>query len=156
MTSLRFNEAKERVERLRELLNRYTYEYYVLDSPTVSDREFDALMRELEDLENEFPELQSPNSPTKRVGGQVNNGFVQGKHEFPMLSLSNTYSREEISDFVARAERALPDEEELEWVCELKYDGVAISLLYENGKFVRALTRGDGVQGDDVDRKSVV
>ncbi len=150
MTSLRFNEAKERVERLRELLNRYTYEYYVLDSPTVSDREFDALMRELEDLENEFPELQSPNSPTKRVGGQVNNGFVQGKHEFPMLSLSNTYSREEISDFVARAERALPDEEELEWVCELKYDGVAISLLYENGKFVRALTRGDGVQGDDV------
>lgn len=150
MTSLRFNEAKERVERLRELLNRYTYEYYVLDSPTVSDREFDALMRELEDLENEFPELQSPNSPTKRVGGQVNNGFVQGRHEFPMLSLSNTYSREEISDFVARAERALPDEEELEWVCELKYDGVAISLLYENGKFVRALTRGNGVQGDDV------
>ena len=150
MTSLRFNEAKERVERLRELLNRYTYEYYVSDAPTVSDSEFDALMRELEDLENEFPNLQSPNSPTKRVGGQVNKNFIQGKHEFPMLSLSNTYSREEISDFVARAEKALPEEKELEWVCELKYDGVAISLLYENGKFVRALTRGDGVQGDDV------
>ena len=150
MTSLRFNEAKERVERLRELLNRYTYEYYVSDAPTVSDSEFDALMRELEDLEKEFPDLQSPNSPTKRVGGQVNKNFIQGKHEFPMLSLSNTYSREEISDFVARAEKALPEEKELEWVCELKYDGVAISLLYENGKFVRALTRGDGVQGDDV------
>lgn len=150
MTSLRFNEAKERVERLRELLNRYTYEYYVSDAPTVSDSEFDALMRELEDLEKEFPELQSPNSPTKRVGGQVNKNFIQGKHEFPMLSLSNTYSREEISDFVARAEKALPEEKELEWVCELKYDGVAISLLYENGKFVRALTRGDGVHGDDV------
>lgn len=150
MTSLRFNEAKERVERLRELLNRYTYEYYVSDAPTVSDSEFDALMRELEDLEKEFPELQSPNSPTKRVGGQVNKNFIQGKHEFPMLSLSNTYSREEISDFVARAEKALHEEKELEWVCELKYDGVAISLLYENGKFMRALTRGDGVQGDDV------
>lgn len=150
MTSLRFNEAKKRVERLRELLNRYTYEYYVSDAPTVSDSEFDALMRELEDLEKEFPELQSPNSPTKRVGGQVNKNFIQGKHEFPMLSLSNTYSREEISDFVARAEKALPEETELEWVCELKYDGVAISLLYENGKFMRALTRGDGVQGDDV------
>lgn len=150
MTSLRFNEAKKRVERLRELLNRYTYEYYVSDAPTVSDSEFDALMQELEDLEKEFPELQSPNSPTKRVGGQVNKNFIQGKHEFPMLSLSNTYSREEISDFVARAEKALPEETELEWVCELKYDGVAISLLYENGKFMRALTRGDGVQGDDV------
>ena len=150
MTSLRFNEAKERVERLRQLLNRYTYEYYVSDAPTVSDSEFDALMRELEDLEKAFPDLQSPNSPTKRVGGQINKNFIQGKHEFPMLSLSNTYSREEISDFVARAEKALPEQTELEWVCELKYDGVAISLLYENGKFVRALTRGDGIQGDDV------
>ena len=150
MTSLRFNEAKERVERLRQLLNRYTYEYYVSDAPTVSDSEFDALMRELEDLEKAFPNLQSPNSPTKRVGGQINKNFIQGKHEFPMLSLSNTYSREEISDFVARAEKALPEQTELEWVCELKYDGVAISLLYENGKFVRALTRGDGIQGDDV------
>lgn len=150
MTSLRFNEAKERVERLRQLLNRYTYEYYVSDAPTVSDSEFDALMRELEDLEKAFPNLQSSNSPTKRVGGQINKNFIQGKHEFPMLSLSNTYSREEISDFVARAEKALPEQTELEWVCELKYDGVAISLLYENGKFVRALTRGDGIQGDDV------
>lgn len=150
MTSLRFNEAKERVERLRQLLNRYTYEYYVSDATTVSDSEFDALMRELEDLEKAFPNLQSPNSPTKRVGGQINKNFIQGKHEFPMLSLSNTYSREEISDFVARAEKALPEQTELEWVCELKYDGVAISLLYENGKFVRALTRGDGIQGDDV------
>mgnify|MGYP002677508714 FL=1 len=150
MTSLRFNEAKERVERLRQLLNRYTYEYYVSDAPTVSDSEFDALMRELEDLEKAFPNLQSPNSPTKRVGGQINKNFIQGKHEFPMLSLSNTYSREEISDFVTRAEKALPEQTELEWVCELKYDGVAISLLYENGKFVRALTRGDGIQGDDV------
>lgn len=143
------NLIKSRIDELRKLLNRYNYEYYVLDSPTIEDRQFDILMRELEDLEKQYPEFQSPNSPTQRVGGQVNKGFVQAEHSFPMLSLSNTYSKEELIDFVNRTLQLL-EGEKLEWVCELKYDGVAISLLYENGKFVRALTRGDGVKGDDV------
>ena len=100
-------------------------------------------------MEKQYPQFQSPNSPTQRVGGQVNKGFVQAEHSFPMLSLSNTYSKEELIDFVNRTSQLL-DGEKLEWVCELKYDGVAISLLYEEGKFVRALTRGDGVKGDEV------
>ena len=143
------NLIKSKIDELRKLLNRYNYEYYVLDRPTISDMQFDILMRELEDLEHQYPEFQSANSPTQRVGGQVSKGFVQANHSFPMLSLSNTYSKEEIIDFVNRSSQLL-NGEELEWVCELKYDGLAISLLYEDGKFVRALTRGDGVSGDDV------
>ena len=143
------NLIQTKIEELRRQLNRYNYEYYVLDSPTIEDRQFDILMRELEDLEKQYPKFQSPNSPTQRVGGQVNKGFVQAEHSFPMLSLSNTYSKEELIDFVNRTSQLL-DGEKLEWVCELKYDGVAISLLYEEGKFVRALTRGDGVKGDEV------
>lgn len=143
------NLIQTKIEELRRQLNRYNYEYYVLDSPTIEDRQFDILMRELEDLEKQYPQFQSPNSPTQRVGGQVNKGFVQAEHSFPMLSLSNTYSKEELIDFVNRTSQLL-DGEKLEWVCELKYDGVAISLLYEEGKFVRALTRGDGVNGDEV------
>ena len=148
--SLQFKQIEERVEALRKRINRYNYEYYVLDKPTIDDIQFDFLMKELESLEREYPELYDQNSPTMRVGGQINKGFVQGEHNFPMLSLANTYSREEIADFVARTEKALPEESELEWVCELKYDGVAVSLLYENGRFVRALTRGNGLVGDDV------
>ena len=148
--SLQFKQIEERVEALRKRINRYNYEYYVLDKPTIDDIQFDFLMKELESLEREYPQLQDVNSPTMRVGGQINKGFVQGEHNFPMLSLANTYSREEIADFVARTEKALPEESELEWVCELKYDGVAVSLLYENGRFVRALTRGNGLVGDDV------
>ena len=143
------NLIQSKIEELRRQLNRYNYEYYVLDAPTIEDRQFDILMRELEDLEKQYPQFQSPNSPTQRVGGQVNKGFVQAEHSFPMLSLSNTYSKEELIDFVNRTSQLL-DGEKLEWVCELKYDGVAISLLYEEGKFVRALTRGDGVKGDEV------
>ena len=143
------NLIQTKIEELRRQLNRYNYEYYVLDSPTIEDRQFDILMRELEDLEKQYPQFKSPNSPTQRVGGQVNKGFVQAEHSFPMLSLSNTYSKEELIDFVNRTSQLL-DGEKLEWVCELKYDGVAISLLYEEGKFVRALTRGDGVKGDEV------
>ena len=150
MMSLQFKQIEERVESLRKRINRYNYEYYVLDKPTIDDIQFDFLMKELESLEREYPELYDQNSPTMRVGGQINKGFVQGEHNFPMLSLANTYSREEIADFVARTEKALPEESELEWVCELKYDGVAVSLLYENGRFVRALTRGNGLVGDDV------
>lgn len=148
--SLQFKQIEERVESLRKRINRYNYEYYVLDKPTIDDIQFDFLMKELESLEREYPELYDQNSPTMRVGGQINKGFVQGEHSFPMLSLANTYSREEIADFVSRTEKALPEESELEWVCELKYDGVAVSLLYENGRFVRALTRGNGLVGDDV------
>lgn len=143
------NLVQSRIEELRRLLNRYNYEYYVLDASTIEDRQFDILMKELEELERQYPEFQSPNSPTQRVGGQVSKGFVQAEHSFPMLSLTNTYSKEELMDFVSRTAQALQGEE-LEWVCELKYDGVAISLLYEDGKFVRALTRGDGQKGDDV------
>jgi DNA ligase (NAD+) len=143
------NLNKSKIDELRKLLNRYNYEYYVLDRPTIEDRQFDILMRELEELEKQFPEYFSANSPTQRVGGQVNKGFVQAQHSFPMLSLSNTYSKEELLEFVNRTSQSL-EGEKLEWICELKYDGVAISLLYEEGKFVRALTRGDGVSGDDV------
>ena len=143
------NLIKSKIDELRKLLNRYNYEYYVLDRPTIEDRQFDILMRELEELEKQFPEYFSANSPTQRVGGQVNKGFVQAQHSFPMLSLSNTYSKEELLEFVNRTSQSL-EGEKLEWICELKYDGVAISLLYEDGKFVRALTRGDGVSGDDV------
>lgn len=143
------NLIKSKIDELRKLLNRYNYEYYVLDRPTIEDRQFDILMRELEELEKQFPEYFSANSPTQRVGGQVNKGFVQAQHSFPMLSLSNTYSKEELLEFVNRTSQSL-EGEKLEWICELKYDGVAISLLYEEGKFVRALTRGDGVSGDDV------
>ena len=143
------NLIKSKIDELRKLLNRYNYEYYVLDRPTIEDRQFDVLMRELEELEKQYPEYSSPNSPTQRVGGQVNKGFEQAQHSFPMLSLSNTYSKEELVDFINRTSQLL-EGEKLEWVCELKYDGVAISLLYEDGKFVRALTRGDGVSGDDV------
>lgn len=150
MMSLQFKQIEERVEALRKRINRYNYEYYVLDKPTIDDIQFDFLMKELESLESEYPELYDQNSPTMRVGGQINKGFVQRQHDFPMLSLANTYSREEIAEFVSRTEKALPEESELEWVCELKYDGVAVSLLYENGRFVRALTRGDGLVGDDV------
>ncbi|MEE1112366.1 MAG: NAD-dependent DNA ligase LigA [Bacteroidales bacterium] len=143
------NLIQSRIYELRRLLNRYNYEYYVLDSSTIDDRQFDILMRELEDLEKQYPEFFSPNSPTQRVGGEVSKGFVQAQHSFPMLSLSNTYSKEELVDFINRTSQSL-EGEKLEWICELKYDGVAISLLYEEGKFVRALTRGDGVKGDDV------
>lgn len=148
--SLQFKQIEDRVEALRKRINQYNYEYYVLDKPTIDDIQFDFLMKELESLESEYPQLQDVNSPTMRVGGQINKGFVQGEHNFPMLSLANTYSREEIAEFVSRTEKALPEESELEWVCELKYDGVAVSLLYENGRFVRALTRGNGLVGDDV------
>lgn len=141
--------TKQRIEELRKKLNRYSYEYYVLDQPTIEDIEFDNLLKELEELEKQYPEFISPDSPTQRVGGEINKEFKQVEHRFPMLSLSNTYSKEEISDFVSRAEQNL-DKKDLEWVCELKYDGLAISLLYENGRLTRAVTRGNGVVGDDV------
>lgn len=142
-------QIQQEIESLREHLDRYSYEYYVLDAPTIGDIEFDHLLHHLEDLEKQYPQFQSPTSITQRVGGEINKDFKQVSHRWPMLSLGNTYNKEEIVDFIHRAEEILR-EKDLEWVCELKYDGLAISLLYENGELVRAATRGNGVVGDDV------
>lgn len=139
---------KERIEELTKELREYNYQYYVLNNSSVSDYEFDLKLKELQELENKFPEFADVNSPTKRVGGEVADGFIKVKHRYPMLSLSNSYSKEEISEWYDRAVRGLGKKPRL--VCELKYDGVAISLHYQNGKLVQAITRGDGESGEDV------
>ncbi len=146
--SLSLSETRKHMEQLRAELHDHNYRYYVLDKPEISDREFDMKMRELQDLEQQFPEFDDPNSPGKRVGGTVTQEFRAVQHTVPMLSLSNTYSQEEIEDFAGRIEKLIG--EPVEYVCELKYDGVAISLLYEGGRLVRGATRGDGVQGDEI------
>ena len=140
---------KKEVERLRNLLNLYNYEYYVLNAPTVSDYEYDQLLKQLERLEAEHPELADPLSPTVRVGSDINRSFVQVDHIYPMLSLANTYSIEEVDDFFKRVKTALSGEE-FTMVGELKFDGTSISLIYEKGRLIRAVTRGDGQKGDDV------
>ena len=142
------NSIKQKIEHLRDLLHRHNHKYYVLSSPEISDREFDELMSELTDLEAKYPEFADDNSPTKRVGSDINKSFNQVEHRFPMLSLQNTYSEGEVIDFLGRVSRGL--NEEFQLVCELKFDGTSISLYYENGKLVQAVTRGDGRQGDDV------
>jgi DNA ligase (NAD+) len=141
-------EAKTRIAELSDLINQHNYSYYMLSAPVISDFEFDMLYKELEKLEKEFPELIDANSPTKRVGGDITKDFRQVKHRYPMLSLGNTYSEEELTDFDNRVKRAI--EADYGYVCELKYDGVAIGLTYVNGVLESAVTRGDGVQGDDV------
>lgn len=138
---------KERIEKLREQLNRYNYKYYVENAPEVSDYEFDRLLRELQELEQAHPEFDDPNSPTRRVGSDISTEFQQVSHRYPMLSLANTYSREELQEFYDRVVR---EAGETEFVCELKFDGTAISLTYVGGRLERAVTRGDGVTGDDV------
>lgn len=140
---------KEQIEQLRSELHRHNYNYYVLNAPEISDFEFDRLMRELQELEAQYPECYDPMSPTMRVGSDLSNEFVQVAHKYPMLSLGNTYSFDEVRDFYGRVQRALGSEP-FELCCEIKYDGVSISLTYEEGRLVRAVTRGDGVQGDDV------
>ena len=140
--------VKEKIEQLRLQLHQHNYNYYVLNAPEISDKEFDDLMRELQDLEKEHPEYQDDNSPTMRVGSDLNKNFTQVAHKYPMLSLGNTYSENEVTDFYERVKKAL--NEEFEICCELKYDGTSISLTYEDGKLVRAVTRGDGEKGDDV------
>lgn len=142
-------EPLERITQLREILHKHNYNYYVLNSPEISDQEFDRLLRELQELEKQYPEYDDPNSPTQRVGSDINNEFVQVPHKYPMLSLSNTYNKEEVAEFYERVKSSL-NGEPFEICCELKYDGLSISLVYEHGKLVRAVTRGDGVQGDDV------
>lgn len=141
--------STERIIQLREELHRHNHKYYVLNMPEISDMEFDKLMRELQELESLHPELHDPTSPTMRVGSDITNEFTQVEHRYPMLSLGNTYSFDEVRDFYLRVQRALGSEP-FELCCEIKYDGVSISLTYEEGRLVRAVTRGDGVQGDDV------
>ncbi|WP_071146590.1 NAD-dependent DNA ligase LigA [Bacteroides ihuae] len=140
--------AKDRINELRAQLHRHNYNYYVLNSPEIADKEFDDLMRELQDLEQEHPEFRDGNSPTVRIGSDLNKNFIQVAHKYPMLSLANTYSEGEVSDFYERVRRAL--NEDFEICCEMKYDGTSISLTYEDGQLVRAVTRGDGEKGDDV------
>ena len=140
--------TQQRIESLRQQLHDYNYHYYVLSQPLISDREFDQLMQELIKLEAEHPEWHDPNSPTLRVGSDINKSFTQVTHRYSMLSLQNTYSEGEVADFYNRVKRSL--NEEFEIVCELKYDGTSISLHYENGRLSRAVTRGDGKKGDDV------
>lgn len=139
----------QRIEALRKELNQHNYNYYVLSAPTISDFEFDQKLRELQDLEKLHPEAFDPNSPTQRVGSDISKEFTQVAHKYLMLSLGNTYSREEVADFYQRVSKGL-NGEPFEIVCELKYDGTSISLTYENGRLIRAVTRGDGEKGDDV------
>lgn len=138
---------RDKIERLRKIIHYHNYRYYVLNDPQISDYEFDALMRELQELERAHPEFDDPNSPTHRVGSDVTNDFRTVEHRYPMLSLSNTYSMEEVREFDNRVRKEIG---ETEYVCELKFDGTAISLTYENGRLLRGVTRGDGTRGDDV------
>ncbi len=140
--------SKDQIEALRKELNEYNYQYYILDRPTISDFEFDQKLKELEKLEAENPEYKSENSPTQRVGGGIVKGFETVKHRYPMLSLSNTYNREEVADFIERIQKVI--EEPVEFICELKYDGAAIGITYKQGKYHQAVTRGDGTKGDDI------
>jgi len=139
---------RQKIESLRQQLHEHNYNYYVLSNPIISDREYDRMMQQLTELEAQYPGWYDPNSPTMRVGSDINKNFTQVKHRYPMLSLQNTYSEGEVADFYNRVKRSL--NEEFEIVCELKYDGTSISLHYEQGRLIRAVTRGDGKKGDDV------
>ncbi|WP_338471595.1 NAD-dependent DNA ligase LigA [Niallia sp. XMNu-256] len=140
--------AEKRIEELRSLLNKYSYEYYVLDKPSVPDSEYDRLLKELQDLELEYPDLMTPDSPTQRVGGQILDMFRKVTHDIPMLSLGNAFNEADLRDFDRKVRQAVGDQ--YEYVCELKIDGLAVSLKYENGIFVRGATRGDGTTGEDI------
>src|SRR5215469_16933637 len=144
-----FDQAKARHAQLAEEIRRHDHAYYVVAQPTISDRDYDRLYHELLDLEKEFPELATSDSPSQRVGGVPLKQFQPVKHIVPMLSLDNTYSQQELRDFVARVQRILPNET-IDWMVEPKVDGVAISLRYENGSFAVGATRGDGSTGDDI------
>ena len=143
-------EILKKIEVLRLELSKHNYNYYVLSQPTVSDYDYDMMLKELEALETEHPEFQDLNSPTVRVGADRDNTFKQVKHDYPMLSLGNTYNFEELKDFDNRIKKIIGTETSFKYACELKYDGTAISIKYKNGKFFQAVTRGDGEKGDDV------
>ncbi len=154
--SMSLPESKLYIENLRKQIEQHNYNYYVLDNPTVSDFEFDRMLEELISLEKKHPELYDPNSPTQRVGGQITKEFKSVKHKYAMLSLANSYSKDDLRDFDERVRKGLGITSVdlfgtgVEYVCELKFDGLSISLTYEHGKLTQAVTRGDGVQGDDV------
>lgn len=141
-------DIENKIKNLRRELDEHNYRYYVLDEPTISDYDFDQKLKQLQELEKAYPEFYDPNSPTLRVGGEVTKNFETVKHHFPMYSLENSYSKEDLMDWEKRIERIT--DKNVEFVCELKYDGASISLTYENGTLQRAVTRGDGIQGDDV------
>ena len=142
-------DVKKTIQDLREELNQHNHNYYVLDSPTISDFEFDQKLKQLQDLENQHPELFDENSPTQRVGGTITKNFHTVVHDYRMYSLDNSYSKEDLIDWETRIQKVLGNVP-LQYTCELKYDGASISITYENGKLIRAVTRGDGFQGDDV------
>src|ERR1043166_8731129 len=139
----------DKIEALREKIRHHEYLYYVLDDPKISDAEFDVLMSELKQLESENPKLVTPNSPTQRVGGKPREGFVKVLHSSPMLSLDNTYNEEELRSWERRVHE-LTGRKDVEYVCELKLDGMSLALRYEDGQLVRGITRGDGTTGEDV------
>ncbi|NNC85098.1 MAG: NAD-dependent DNA ligase LigA, partial [Bacteroidia bacterium] len=141
-------EAKKRIDKLSKELQAHNYKYYVLDQPVISDFDYDKLLEELIALEKQFPEFLSPASPSQRIGGEVTKNFPTVKHKYPMMSLGNTYSKEELADFDERVQKLI--ERKYEYVCELKFDGVAIGIRYKDGFLAQAITRGDGTQGDDV------
>jgi len=140
--------AAARIRELTGEIDRHNYLYYVLANPEINDLEFDRLLEELIDLESQFPELKTPESPSQRVGGTVTKEFKTVVHKYPMLSLGNTYSRDELQDFDERTKKIIGDK--FEYVCELKFDGVAVGLTYIDGKLNKAVTRGDGIRGDDI------
>ena len=142
-------EVEKRILTLREELRQHNYKYYVLDQPVITDFEFDRKLKELQDLELLHPEFNDPNSPTQRVGGEVTKNFNTVSHKNRMYSLDNSYSKRDILDWETRVQKILGNVK-LEFTCELKYDGASINLSYENGRFIRAVTRGDGFKGDDV------
>src|SRR5580693_1940009 len=139
----------KKIESLREKIRHHEYLYYVVDNPEISDAEFDKLMRELKDLEAEHPDLITPDSPTQRVGGKPREGFVKVAHSSPMLSLDNTYNEEELRGWERRVHE-LSGRRDVDYVCELKLDGMSLALTYEDGKLLRGVTRGDGSVGEDV------
>ena len=142
-------DEKQRILQLRKELHEHNYKYYVLNQPEISDQDFDFMMHELQDLEAKHPEMADPNSPTQRVGSDLNHEFSQVAHKYPMLSLANTYNEQDVAEWYDSVKRGL-NGEDFEVCCEMKYDGLSISLTYVDGKLVRGVTRGDGVHGDDV------
>lgn len=142
-------EVKARIDHLKSEINGHNHKYYVLNEPAISDYEFDMMLRELEDLEREYPQFQDELSPTRRVGSDLTKGFDHVRHERPMMSLSNSYSIQEVDEWFERVNKALAGEK-FQVVGELKFDGTSISITYRNGRLLRAVTRGDGTQGDDV------
>ena len=141
-------DVEQQIELLRAELRDHNHRYYVLDSPIISDYEFDQKLKKLQELETNHPQFHDPNSPTLRVGGSITKNFETVVHDYRMYSLSNSYSGEELNDWLERIQKLVDGD--IEFTCELKYDGASINLTYENGELLRAVTRGDGYQGDDV------